>query len=106
MKNISAAELQLRLKEDAELVVLDIREKDDYESGHIKNAIMLAQNEVAHEIEDIAPSKDTPICVYCYSGNRSKRAGMILEYLGYTDVYNLGGIDKWTYDLVKEKIND
>lgn len=102
MKNISASELQLKINENKELVILDIRDKDDYESGHIKNAIMLAQNEVAHEIEDIAPDKDTPICVYCYSGNRSRRAAMILEYLGYTDVYNLGGIDKWTYELVSE----
>lgn len=102
MKNISAIELQSKIREEARLVILDIREKDDYEGGHIGNAIMLAQNEVAHEIEDIAPEKDTPICVYCYSGNRSKRAAMILEYLGYTDVYNLGGIDKWSYDLVKK----
>ncbi len=102
MKNISASELQLKINENKDLVILDIRDKDDYESGHIKNAIMLAQNEVAHEIEDIAPDKDTPICVYCYSGNRSRRVAMILEYLGYNDVYNLGGIDRWTYELVRE----
>lgn len=105
MKNISAAELKNKLSHSSDLVILDIREKEDYEKGHIEKAIVLAQNEVAHEIEDIAPEKDTPICVYCYSGNRSRRAGMILEYMGYTHVYNLGGIDKWTYDLIKEKVN-
>lgn len=102
MKNISASELQLKINENKEMVILDIRDKDDYESGHIKNAIMLSQSEVAHEIEDIAPDKDTTICVYCYSGNRSGRVAMILEFLGYTEVYNLGGIDKWTYELVSE----
>ena len=101
MKNITAKELYKKINEDGKLVILDIRDKEDYEGGHIKNAIIMAQNEVVDEIEDIAPEKDTPICVYCYSGNRSSRVAMILEYLGYTDIYNLGGIDKWTYELIK-----
>ncbi|MDU4890845.1 MAG: rhodanese-like domain-containing protein [Clostridium sp.] len=102
MKNISATELQNKIKENDDLVILDIREKEDYERGHIENAILLAQNEVVHEIENIAFEKDTPICVYCYSGNRSSRVAMILEYLGYSEVYNLGGIDKWTFELVSK----
>ncbi len=106
MESISAADLKDKLDNNESLVILDIREKEDYDKGHIKNSIVLAQNEVAHDIEDIAPEKDTPICVYCYSGNRSARVGMILEYLGYSNVYNLGGVDKWTYKLIKEKINN
>lgn len=106
MKNISVVDLKNKLDNNDKLIILDIREKEDYNKGHIKNSIVLAQNEVAHEIEDIAPEKDTPICVYCYSGNRSARAGMILEYIGYSNVYNLGGIDKWTYELIKEKIDN
>lgn len=104
MKNISAKELKEKLTQNEEVIVLDVREKDDYERGHIKGAIMLEQNQVAYEIENIAPELQTPICVYCYSGNRSKRVAMILEYLGYTEVYNLGGIDKWSYELVTDKI--
>lgn len=106
MKKISAADLKNKLDNNDDLIILDIREKEDYHKGHIKNSIVLAQNEVAHEIEALAPEKDTAICVYCYSGNRSGRAAMILDYLGYTNVYNLGGIDKWTYELVKEKIEN
>lgn len=102
MKKISAIELQNKIKEDNDLVILDIREKDDYESGHIENAILLAQNDVVHEIENIASEKDTPICVYCYSGNKSSRVAMLLEYLGYSEVYNLGGIDNWTFELVSK----
>ncbi|MEG2017732.1 MAG: rhodanese-like domain-containing protein [Clostridium sp.] len=102
MKKISAICLQNKMKENNDLVILDIREKDDYEGGHIENAILLAQNDVVHEIENIAFEKDTPICVYCYSGNRSSRVAMILEYLGYSEVYNLGGIDNWTFELVSK----
>lgn len=102
MKKISAIELQNKIKEDNDLVILDIREKDDYESGHIEGAMLLAQNDVVHEIENIVFEKDTPICVYCYSGVRSSRVAMILEYLGYNEVYNLGGIDNWTFELVSK----
>lgn len=101
MKSISSIDLKKKLEEKENIIILDVREKNDYNNGHILNAISMAQNEVAHEIEDIAPDKDTPICVYCYSGNRSSRVGMMLEYLGYNNIYNLGGIDNWTYDLVK-----
>lgn len=106
MKDISGIELQEKLTQEKELIILDVREKEDYEKGHIKGAIRLEQNQVTYEIEDIAPELDTPICVYCYSGNRSTRVAMLLEYLGYTEVYNLGGIDNWSYELDTENIVD
>jgi rhodanese-related sulfurtransferase len=43
-------------------------------------------------VKSVAAGKDTPLFVYCQSGNRSKQASMILEKMGYTNVKNIGGI--------------
>ena len=80
-------------------IIVDVRETDEYNSGHIDGSI----NIPVGNISSIDYAKDTKIIVYCVSGNRSANAAKELISLGYTNVYNLdGGIINWDQELVTE----
>ena len=83
-----------------EVVVLDVREQDEFDAGHIPGAVLLpvgtiTKDTAAAVIDDL----DTVVLVYCRSGNRSKTASQTLADLGYTNVYEFGGINTWPYDV-------
>lgn len=101
MRKISAKELKNKIDSNEDIIILDVRDEDAYKEGHIKNAILMSVSDISHEVEDIAQDKDIMICVYCYSGARSARAAMMLDYLEYNNVCDLGGITNWSYDLEK-----
>ena len=98
---ISSEEAKQRLDNDEKIIVLDVRTKEEYESGHIPHAILIPVNNLQEQAEHILIDKGKPIFVYCRSGNRSAVASNILVKLGYSQVYNLGGINDWPYELVK-----
>ncbi|WP_346935174.1 rhodanese-like domain-containing protein [Clostridium sp.] len=101
MRKISAEELKRKMDSDEKLVILDVRDDQAYKEGHIEGAILMSVSDISHDIEGIVQDKDTTVCVYCYSGNKSARAAMMLEYLEYTNVCDLGGITNWSYELKK-----
>ena len=81
--------------------IIDVRELDEYEEGHIINYINIPLS-IIGSISDIPEiNKDSKIIVYCRSGNRSKSAQSRLNSLGYTNVYDMGGILDWSYDVVQ-----
>lgn len=80
-------------------VIIDVRTKEEYESGHIENAINIPYDNI--NSKTINNSKDTNIIVYCRSGSRSKTAANTLIKLGYKNVYDLGSINNWNESLVK-----
>ena len=78
------------------LVILDVRTKGEYDSGHIYGATLMPVTELLARIGELASRKYDPILVYCGSGGRSKTASGILDSNGFTKVYNmLGGIAAW-----------
>ena len=84
------------------VVVLDVREDYEFEVGHIAGAVLLpvgtiTEDTAAAVIDDL----DTVVLVYCRSGNRSKTASQTLVDLGYTNVYEFGGINTWPYAIEK-----
>lgn len=84
---------------DPAAVLLDVREADEYAEGHIpgaKNVPLRALRDVAEEIDP-----DTPIYVYCLSGGRSFKAVTVLRGVGYTNVTDLGGINRYQGELEK-----
>lgn len=83
-----------------DVVILDVRTKEEYNNNHIENAINIPLNEITAENRTL-PSKETTILVYCQSGNRSKQAASKLVSLGYLDVYDFGGISNWEEDKVE-----
>ena len=87
----SAKEL---IKEGA--VLVDVRTKSEYNSGHIDGAKLLPVDSInASNAKEVIASKDTVVIVYCRSGARSASAAKLLEELGYTNVYNLGAMSNW-----------
>ena len=83
-----------------EVIILDVREQDEYERGHIPNAQLLPVNLITETpAGDIIPEKDSVVLVYCRSGNRSKTASQTLADIGYTNIYEFGGINTWSYEV-------
>ena len=82
-----------------DVIILDVREQDEYDSGHIPGAVLLPVNSIDEtRAAQVIPTKDTTVLVYCRSGNRSRTASARLAGLGYTQVYEFGGIRDWPYE--------
>ena len=84
-----------------EYIILDTREQDEFDEGHIPGAILIPYTEIENKSEKMLPDKDAQILVYCRSGRRSKIAAESLAKLGYTNVKEFGGIIDWPYEVEK-----
>lgn len=82
-----------------DVMILDVREQEEYDSGHIPGAVLLPVGTISEETAAaVIPEKDSVVLVYCRSGNRSKTASAALAELGYTGIYEFGGINTWPYE--------
>jgi phage shock protein E len=91
---ISAAETAAAIKRG--VLLLDVRERDEFLRGHIPNAVHLARGTLELEIEKRAPNSETEIVTYCGAGNRSALSADNLQRMGYTGVKSLaGGLQSW-----------
>ena len=86
---------------EQEYIIIDARTEEEFAEGHIENAILIPEYEIAQRAEKELPDKEQLILVYCRSGRRSKIASEELIKLGYTNVKEFGGIIDWPYDIVK-----
>jgi sulfur-carrier protein adenylyltransferase/sulfurtransferase len=76
--------------------VVDVRERDEWEEGHLPGAVHVPRGYLESRIESTAPDKSQPVLVYCAAGNRSAFAAKTLEELGYEHVVSLaGGFTDW-----------
>ena len=83
-----------------EVIILDVREQSEYDSGHTPGAVLLPVGSIDEETAAaVIPEKDSTVLVYCRSGNRSKTASSTLAGLGYTNIYEFGGINTWPYEI-------
>lgn len=87
---------------DKPYTLLDVRTKEEFDSEHIKGAILIPDYEINTRAEDILTDKNALILVYCRTGRRSKNAANNLATLGYTNVKEFGGINDWKYGTVTE----
>ena len=87
------------MMDSQEVIILDVREQDEYDSGHIPAAVLLPVGTIDETTAaEVIPDKDSTVLVYCRSGNRSKTASSTLAELGYTNIYEFGGINTWPYE--------
>jgi len=92
----TAHDAAARLESEPRPVLVDVRERDEYEQGFIPGAIHIARGNLESRIEANAPDRNAPVIIYCESGNRSAYAAKTLTELGYTDVVSLaGGFSGW-----------
>lgn len=102
-KMITAEEAKARIDSGDEIIVLDVRTGAEYKTGHIQGAILIPNETITDEMPALLPDQDAEILIYCRSGNRSAQAAKKLIAIGYTDVYDFGGIISWPYEIVTEK---
>lgn len=96
-QTISPAKAKERLENDKDIVLLDVRTKEEYVENHISGSLLLPMDDIKQKITEKVPEKNTVIFVYCRSGRRSTIASNQLIQMGYTQVYDLGGIIDWPY---------
>lgn len=100
-EHISAEEAKNIMDSGEDYILIDVREQDEFDEGHIHGAILISYTEIENRAEEMLPEKDKQILVYCRSGRRSKIASESLAKLGYTNVKEFGGIIDWQYDVEK-----
>ena len=100
-EQITAEQAKTIMDTEKDYVIIDARTEEEFAEGHIENAILIPEYEIANRAEKELPDKEQLILVYCRSGRRSKIASEELVKLGYTNVKEFGGIIDWPYDIVK-----
>jgi rhodanese-related sulfurtransferase/rubrerythrin len=97
VKSIDAARAKAYLADTRadEVTILDVRQPNEYQSGHIPGAVLAPLPELMEHMPNIDNRK--PILVYCASGGRSRMAAQLLSGQGFDDITNLaGGFNAWT----------
>ena len=81
-----------------EYTLLDVRTQEEFDAGHIPGAKLIPDFELGTRAETELPDKDALILLYCRSGRRSANSAKALVGMGYTNVYDFGGIINWPYE--------
>jgi len=87
-----------QLQQEKNIILLDVRTLEEYNEKHIPGSLLIPVDVLKETVEELIKDKETKLFVYCRSGNRSTIAAEILVELGYTKVFNLGGINDWEYE--------
>lgn len=95
---LTAEEAKARLDADKDIVILDVRTKEEYLEKHIPNALLLPVDTISEKAATVIPEKTKTYFIYCRSGNRSATAAAMLVQMGYTSIYDFGGIIDWPYE--------
>ncbi len=101
-KQISQEEAKEMMARDDGHVVVDVRRQDEYDAGHIPGAVLIPNESIGSDAPEALPDHDQVILIYCRSGNRSKQASEKLAAMGYKNIYEFGGINDWTGEIVTE----
>lgn len=90
------------MEEETDYIILDVRTTEEFAEKHIPGAVNVPNESIGTEEIKELQNKDQLILVYCRSGNRSKQASEKLVALGYTNVYEFGGINDWPGEVESE----
>ena len=99
-RQIGMNEAITMMAEEDGYIILDVRRADEFATGHIPDAMNIANEDIGSADIPALPDKDQLILVYCRSGNRSKQAAQKLADLGYTNIVEFGGILDWPGEIV------
>ena len=97
--NITAQEAKEIMDTQEGYIILDVREQDEFDQGHIPGAILIPYTQIEMKADVMLQDLDQLILVYCRSGRRSKIAAEALVELGYTNIKEFGGILDWPYEI-------
>jgi rhodanese-related sulfurtransferase len=97
--DIKPEDAKKRLDNEKGIILLDVRTQEEYSDKHIPYSMLIPVEVIEKEAPSKLVDKNITIFVYCRSGRRSVIASEALVKMGYTKVYNLGGINDWTYEI-------
>jgi len=99
-RKLNAAEAKQMMDGGGDFILLDVRTDEEFVEKRIVGAVLIPDYEITERALAELPDKDARILVYCRSGRRSALAAQDLLDLGYTNVYDFGGIIDWPYETV------
>lgn len=99
-RKITAEQAKERMDSGDAVIVVDVRTQEEFDAGHIAGAILIPNETIIDKQPALLPDLGAEILVYCRSGNRSAQAANKLLAMGYTQVFDFGGIIDWPYDVV------
>ena len=97
--HISQEEAREMMARDGGQIIVDVRRQDEYDSGHIPGAVLIPNESISGQKPEQLPDLDQIILIYCRSGRRSREAAQKLADIGYTNIYEFGGIIDWTGEI-------
>ena len=101
-QKISAEEAYQMMLDNDDYILLDVRTEQEFAESHIEGAILIPHTDITSKAAEYLPDKDALILVYCRRGNRSATAAHTLIDIGYSNVYDFGGIEDWPYDTASK----
>ena len=100
-RTIHPQDAKEQMDKGTKIIIVDVREPFEFASAHIKDAVNLPLGDLLNLAKENLPDKHALIYLYCRSGARSRTGAMMLVKEGYTNLYDLGGIINWPFDVVK-----
>ena len=98
--NVSFKEAKEIMESGREYILLDVRTDEEFFTGHAESEVNLDVDEInAESTEEIIPTKQTAVLVYCKTGERARLAAEELSRLGYTNIYDIGSLVEWPYGI-------
>ena len=95
--DVSREQLKEWMDQDADVCILDVRSKEEYESGHIPDAININYTDISARLDELEPFRNHRMVVYCRTGRRAKIAKNTLTEVGFEEVHLLiGDMIGWT----------
>lgn len=102
-QKLEQSQAKKNLDTDQSIILLDVRTPEEFEEAHIPNSLLIPDYDIEKLASEKLPDQDSTIYIYCRSGRRSKIAAEKLIDMGYSKVYDIGGIIDWKYETISVK---
>ena len=101
-QKITSEEAKQMMDDGEAFILLDVRTEEEFEINRIEGAVLIPNYKIKERASAELPDKDARILIYCRSGRRSEQAAKDLITMGYTGIFDFGGIIGWPYETVGE----
>lgn len=99
---LSQDQAYTQMKNDPSILLIDVRTVEEFnDDGRIEGSVNIPLHTLPNQVAKALPNKDAKIFIICYSGARASDAVNILKRLGYTNVFNIGGVASWRYGFAR-----
>lgn len=98
--DVEVTSVSAKLRQGDDFLLLDVRERDEYELANIDGSTLLPLSELSQRAGELEPHRERHIIVYCHHGGRSGQVAEALRAGGFPRVQNMaGGIDQWSQQV-------